>query len=57
MKIVSDHGFLDGGELPPGLNDFGAFMMAMRHLSMAHGLAYEQVKRGDTALAGATRTR
>jgi beta-galactosidase len=52
VKIVSDHGFLDGGEFPPGLNDFGAFMTAMRNLSMAHGLAYEQVKRWDTASAG-----
>jgi beta-glucosidase/6-phospho-beta-glucosidase/beta-galactosidase len=29
VKIVSDHGFLDGGEFPPGLNDFKAFMVAM----------------------------
>jgi len=52
VKIVSDHGFLDSGEFPPGLNDFGAFMVSMRHLSMAHGLAYEQVKKWDTASAG-----
>jgi beta-galactosidase len=52
VKIVSDHGFLDGGEFPPGMNDFGVFMIAMRHLSMAHGLAYEQVKRWDRASAG-----
>ena len=52
VKIVSDHGFLNGGEFPPGVNDFKLFMRAMRHLSMAHGLAYEQVKRWDTVSAG-----
>jgi len=52
VKIVSDHGFLDRGEFPPGLNDLSSFMTVMRHLSMAHGLAYEQVKRWDTASAG-----
>lgn len=52
VKIVSDHGFLDGGEFPPGLNDFESFMVAMKHLSMAHGLAYEQVKRWDRTSAG-----
>ncbi len=52
VKIVSDHGFLDGGEFPPGLNDLPSFMTAMRHLSMAHGLAYEQVKKWDTTSAG-----
>jgi len=51
VKIVSDHGFLDGGEFPPGMNDFETFILAMRHLSMAHGLAYEQVKRWDRVSA------
>ena len=54
VKIVADHGFLDAGEFPPGLNDFKLFMRAMRHLSMAHGIAYEQVKRWDRSSAGSS---
>jgi beta-galactosidase len=48
-RIVSEHGYLsERGEFPPGLNDPELFLTSMKHLSIAHGVAYEQVKRWDT---------
>ena len=48
-RIVSEHGYLSKrGEFPPGLNDPKLFLKSMKHLSIAHGIAYEQVKRWDT---------
>ncbi len=48
-RIVSEHGYLsERGEFPPGLNDPELFLMSMKNLSLAHGIAYEQVKRWDT---------
>jgi beta-galactosidase len=48
-RIVSEHGYLsERGEFPPGLNDPDLFLTSMKHLSIAHGVAYEQVKRWDT---------
>ncbi|MFQ6053143.1 MAG: family 1 glycosylhydrolase [Candidatus Bathyarchaeia archaeon] len=51
-RIVSEHGYLsERGEFPPGLNDPGLFLTSMRNLSIAHGVAYEQVKRWDRCSA------
>lgn len=48
-RIVSEHGYLsERVEFPPGLNDPELFLMSMKNLSLAHGIAYEQVKRWDT---------
>ena len=48
-RIVSEHGYLsERGEFPPGLNDPELFLTSMKHLSIAHGVAYEQVKMWDT---------
>ena len=47
-RIVSEHGYLsERGEFPPGLNDPSLFLASMKNLSIAHGVAYEQVKRWD----------
>lgn len=49
-RIVSEHGYLsERGEFPPGLNDPRLFLTSMKNLSIAHGIAYEQVKRWDNA--------
>jgi len=48
-RIVSQHGYLTArGEFPPGLNDPQHFRVSMHNLSLAHGIAYDQVKRWDT---------
>ena len=47
-RIVSEHGYLSGSsEFPPGKYDAGLFLKVMKNLAIAHGLAYEQVKRWD----------
>jgi beta-galactosidase len=47
-RIVAEHGYLtERGEFPPGLNDPRLFIQCMKHLSIAHGVAYQQVKRWD----------
>ncbi len=47
-RIVSEHGYLsEAGEFPPGLYEPELFMTAMKNLSIAHGVAYEQVKKWD----------
>jgi len=47
-RIVAEHGYLtERGEFPPGLNDPALFIKCMKHLSMAHGAAYQQIKRWD----------
>jgi beta-galactosidase len=47
-RIVSEHGYLTRrGEFPPGLNDPSLFLICLKHLCIAHGIAYEQVKRWD----------
>ena len=47
-RIVSEHGYLTRrGEFPPGLNDPSLFLICLKHLCIAHGVAYEQVKRWD----------
>jgi len=47
-RIVAEHGYLtERGEFPPGLNDPRLFIQCLKHLSMAHGVAYQQVKRWD----------
>jgi len=56
-RIVSEHGYLsERGEFPPGLNDPKLFLAAMKNLSIAHGVAYEQVKRWDRASSTGLRT-
>jgi len=47
-RIVGEHGYLTRrGEFPPGLNDPSLFLICLKHLCIAHGVAYEQVKRWD----------
>ena len=47
-RIVSEHGYLSAHyEFPPGKYDAGLFLNVMKNLAIAHGLAYEQVKRWD----------
>jgi beta-galactosidase len=49
-RIISQHGYLtERGEFPPGLNDPRHFLECMKNLSLAHGVAYDQVKRWDHA--------
>ena len=51
-RIVSEHGCLTRrGEFPPGLNDPSLFLICLKHLCIAHGVAYEQVKRWDRSEA------
>ncbi len=46
--IVSEYGYLSKrGVFPPGLYSPELFLTALKHLSMAHGFAYEQVKKWD----------
>ena len=47
-RIVAEHGYLTKrGEFPPGLNEPRLFIECMKNLSVAHGLAYQEVKRWD----------
>jgi beta-galactosidase len=47
-RIISDHGYLTRrGEFPPGLNDPSLFLACLKNTCIAHGVAYEQVKRWD----------
>lgn len=52
--IVIENGYRsERGEFPPGLNDPGLFLTSMKNLSIAHSVAYEQVKQWDnTSLSG-----
>lgn len=51
-RIVSQFGYLsERRDFPPGLNDLGLFLTSMKNLSMAHGIAYEQVKKWDRVSA------
>jgi len=53
-RIVAEHGYLtERGEFPPGLNDPELFLRCLKHVSMAHGVAYDQVKKWDRAEASA----
>ncbi|HUS79080.1 MAG TPA: glycoside hydrolase family 1 protein [Patescibacteria group bacterium] len=53
-RIVAEHGYLtERGEFPPGLNDPELFLRCLKNVSMAHGMAYEQVKRWDKVKASA----
>jgi len=47
-RIISEHGYLTRrGEFPPGLNDPSLFLTCLKHTCIAHGVAYDQVKRWD----------
>lgn len=47
-RIISEHGYLSTwSEFPPGLNDPDLYLLVMRNIATAHGLAYEQVKNWD----------
>ncbi|MCW4049518.1 MAG: glycoside hydrolase family 1 protein [Candidatus Bathyarchaeota archaeon] len=47
-RITSEHGYLtERGEFPPGLNDPSLFLLCLKHLAIAHGVSYQQVKRWD----------
>jgi len=49
-RIVSEFSyFSERRSFPPGQNDLNLFLTAMKNLSMAHGFAYEQVKKWDRA--------
>ena len=48
-RIISEHGYLSAHyEFPPGKYDAGLYLKVMKNLAIAHGLAYEQVKKWDT---------
>lgn len=53
-RIVSQHGCMtERGEFPPGLNDPEPFMVSLKNFALAHGVAYDQVKRWDrTSISG-----
>ncbi len=47
-RIISEHGYLSASsEFPPGQYDPDLYLMVLRNTSIAHGLAYEQVKKWD----------
>lgn len=47
-RIVGQHGYLsDPPEFPPGLYSPEHFMTVLHHLSIAHAVAYDQVKKWD----------
>ncbi len=47
-RIISEHGYLSpNSEFPPGKYDAELFLNVMRNLAIAHGLAYEQIKKWD----------
>ncbi|MBN2335982.1 glycoside hydrolase family 1 protein [Candidatus Bathyarchaeota archaeon] len=51
-RIISEHSYLSKrGEFPPGLNDPSLFLTCLKHTCIAHGVAYEQVKKWDRAEA------
>ncbi len=47
-RIISEHGYLSAwSEFPPGFYDPDLYLIVLRNTSIAHGLAYEQVKKWD----------
>jgi len=47
--VVSGNGYWNASSgFPPGLGDFELFMKASKNLAIAHGVAYEMLKRWDT---------
>jgi len=47
-RVVSDLGYLTpSAGFPPGVEDLGLFVRATKNLAIAHGIAYEQVKKWD----------
>lgn len=52
--VVSGAGYLwKGSGFPPGLSGFGLFVEVSKNLAIAHGIAYEQVKKWDRASCSA----
>jgi len=47
-RVVSGLGYLlPGVGFPPGIQDLGLFVRATKNLAIAHGIAYDQVKKWD----------
>lgn len=47
--VVSGNGYWNASSgFPPGLRDLELFLKASKHLAIAHGVAYEMLKRWDT---------
>ena len=47
-RIISEHGYLSAwSEFPPGQYDPDLYLIVLRNTSIAHGLAYEQIKKWD----------